>query len=43
MQAWMEAEKSMSKPNCFLIRNQESNQTGKLVYFVPLEEILNSF
>ena len=34
MQAWIEAEKSMSKPSCFLIRNQESNQTGKLEYFV---------
>ena len=43
MQAWMEAEKSMSKPNCFLRRNQEFNQTGKLEYFVPLEEVSNSF
>ena len=35
----MEAEKSMSNPSCFLIRNQESNQTGKLKYFVPLVEV----
>ena len=38
MQAWMEAEKSMSRPSCFLIRNQESSQMGKLEYFVPLQE-----
>ena len=37
----MEAEKSMSNPSCFLIRNQESNQTGKLKYFVPLVEVQN--
>ena len=36
MQAWTEAEKSMSKPSCFLILNQESNQRGKLEYLVPL-------
>ena len=39
MQAWTEAEKSMSKPSCFLIRSQESCQTGKLEYFVPLQEV----
>ena len=39
MQAWTEAEKSMSKPSCFLIRSQESSQTGKLEYFVPLQEV----
>ena len=36
MQAWTEAEKSMSKPSCFLILNQESSQRGKLEYLVPL-------
>ena len=39
MQAWTEAEKSMSKPSCFLILNQESNQRGKLEYLVPLRDI----
>ena len=38
MQAWTEAEKSMSKPSCFLILNQESSQRGKLEYLVPLRE-----
>ena len=38
MQAWTEAEKSMSKPSCFLILNQESSQRGKLEYLVPLCE-----
>ena len=36
MQAWMEAEKSINNPSCFLILNQESNQRGKMEYFVPL-------
>ena len=39
MQAWTEAEKSMSKPSCFLIRSQESSQAGKFEYFVPLQEV----
>ena len=39
MQAWTEAEKSMSSPSCFLTRSQESSQAGKLEYFVPLQEL----
>ena len=39
MQAWMEAEKSMRRPSCFRIRSQESNQRGKLEYFVPLQRL----
>ena len=39
MQAWTEAEKSMSSPSCFLTRSQESSQAGKFEYFVPLQEV----
>ena len=38
MQAWMEAERSMRRPSCFLILSQRSSQPGKVEYLVPLGE-----